>query len=336
MRQRQWIVRGRPLGRAVAPSDHELVEGAIRQPAEDEVLVRVEWLGIDPAQKSWIEQDVGYMSRSGIDQVQPGYGAGTVVSSAHPDFRAGDRVTGLFGWQDHATVAGGGLEKLPDGIAPELALACLGNTGRTAYLALTKVGQPKPGDTLVISAAAGATGSLVGQIGKLAGCRVVGIAGGAKKCAMLVDELCFDAAIDYKAGDLRRRLKESCPNGIDIFFDNVGGEVLNEALARLAKGARVVICGGIARYNADPRDAEQMPPGPRNYFNIVFAGATMRGFLIFDEQADWPKADARLIPWLKGQYIKPLLDVVDGLENAPSALARLFAGHNVGKQLVRL
>ncbi|ATE63583.1 NADP-dependent oxidoreductase [Rhizorhabdus dicambivorans] len=336
MSQRQWIVRGKPLGRAIEPSDHELVEAPVREPEAGELLVRVEWLGIDPAQKSWIEQDVGYMAQAGADQVQPGYGAGTVLRSAHPDYAVGDRVMGLLGWRERATVAVSDVEKLPDGVAPELALACLGNTGRTAYLALTKVGRPKPGDTLLISAAAGATGSLAGQIGKLAGCRVVGIAGGPQKCAMLVEQLGFDDAIDYKAGNVRRRLKESCPDGIDIFFDNVGGELLDQALARLAKGARVVICGGIARYNADPRDPAQMPPGPRNYFNLVFAGATMGGFLIFDEQTDWPKADARLIPWLKEQRIKPLLDIAEGLENAPAALARLFAGGNVGKQLVRL
>jgi hypothetical protein len=191
------------------------------------------------------------------------------------------------------------------------------------------------GDTLVISGAAGATGSLVGQIGKLAGCRVIGIAGGPEKCAWLTDELGFDAAIDYRSEKVRARLRELCPGGVDIFFDNVGGEILNDVLARLAVGSRVVICGGISRYNFDPRSPE-MPEGPRNYFNVVFTGATIQGFLMPHYERDFPEADSRLVGWLREGRIKARPDVLQGFESAPVALRRLFEGKNRGKQLLQL
>jgi NADPH-dependent curcumin reductase CurA len=214
-------------------------------------------------------------------------------------------------------------------------LSVLGGTGRTAYLALMKVGKPVAGDTLVISGAAGATGSLVGQLGKIAGCRVIGIAGGPEKCAWLTDELGFDGAIDYKHEKVRARLRELAPAGIDIFFDNVGGEILNDALARLAQRARVVICGGISRYNFDPRSPE-MPQGPRNYFNVVFTGATIQGFLMPQYERDFPEADGRLTDWVCDGRVVPRADVLQGFENAPAALKRLFEGRNVGKQILKV
>jgi hypothetical protein len=282
-----------------------------------------------------MENAASYMHPVEIGGVMPGSGAGVVAASAHPDFAPGDAVYGHLGWQEFATVPAEALDKAPAGVPLDAVLSVLGGTGRTAYLALMKVGKPVAGDTLVISGAAGATGSLVGQLGKIAGCRVIGIAGGPEKCAWLTDELGFDAAIDYKNEKVRARLRDLCPQGVDIFFDNIGGEILNDVLARLAQRARVVICGGISRYNFDPRSPE-MPQGPRNYFNVVFTGATIQGFLMPQYERDFPEADARLTEWVRAGRIQARADVLGGFENAPRALMRLFDGRNVGKQLLRV
>ena len=333
--QRQWQVAARPVGRPLADSDFQLAQVPVTEPKAGEVLVRTAYLSFDPAQKSWMENAASYMDPVEIGGVMPGSGVGVVVESAHPDFAPGDTVFGHRGWQELATVGARRLDNAPPGMSGDAVLSVLGGTGRTAYLALMKVGKPVAGDTLVISGAAGATGSLVGQIGKLAGCRVIGIAGGPQKCAWLTGELGFDAAIDYKNEKVKARLRELAPGGVDIFFDNVGGEILNDVLARLALRARVVICGGISRYNFDPR-SPQMPEGPRNYFNVVFTGATIQGFLMPQYERDFPEADARLTGWLRSGRIVARPDVVEGFENAPSALMRLFDGRNVGKQLLKV
>jgi hypothetical protein len=333
--QRQWLVAERPVGRPLKDSDFQLAEAPATRLAAGEVLVQTRVLSFDPAQKSWMENAASYKAPVEIGGVMPGSGAGVVVDSAHPDFMPGEAVVGDLGWREQAALPGAELQKIPEGVSLEAALSVLWGTGRTAYLALMKVGKPVAGDTLVISGAAGATGSLVGQIGKIAGCRVIGIAGGPEKCAWLVDELGFDAAIDYRGEKVRARLRELAPNGVDIFFDNVGGEILNDALARLSLGARVVICGGISRYNHDPR-SPQMPEGPRNYFNVVFTGATIQGFLMPHYERAYPEADSRLIGWLREGRIKAQPDVLRGFENAPAALMRLFEGKNRGKQLLQL
>ncbi|HEY0648892.1 NADP-dependent oxidoreductase [Phenylobacterium sp.] len=333
--QRQWHVAARPVGRPLVDGDFELAKAEVAKPAPGEVLVRTAYLGFDPAQKSWMENAASYMNPVEIGGVMPGSGAGVVVESQHPDFAPGEAVFGHLGWQELATVPGKLLYKAPPGVPLDAVLSVLGGTGRTAYLALMKVGKPVAGDTLLISGAAGATGSLVGQIGKIAGCRVIGIAGGPEKCAWLTGELGFDAAIDYKNEKVRTRLRELAPGGVDIFFDNIGGDLLNDALARLAPRARVVICGGISRYNFDPR-SEEMPAGPRNYFNVVFTGATIQGFLMPQYERDFPEADARLADWVRAGRIKPRADVLEGFENAPAALMRLFEGRNVGKQLLKV
>jgi hypothetical protein len=333
--QRQWQVAARPTGRPLLDDDFQLAQVDVAPPRIGEVLVRTAYLGFDPAQKSWMENAASYMNPVEIGGVMPGAGAGVVVESQHPDFSAGDAVFGPLGWQELATLPGETLYKVPDGVPLDAVLSVLGGTGRTSYLALMKVGKPVAGDTLLISGAAGATGSLVGQIGKIAGCRVIGIAGGPEKCAWLTDELGFDAAIDYKNEKVRSRLRELAPTGVDIFFDNIGGEILNDALARLAPRARVVICGGISRYNFDPR-SQEMPPGPRNYFNVVFTGATIQGFLMPEYERDYPEADARIVEWLRTGRITARPDVLEGFENAPAALMRLFEGRNVGKQLLKV
>ncbi|HZZ37063.1 MAG TPA: NADP-dependent oxidoreductase [Caulobacteraceae bacterium] len=333
--QRQWLVSGRPVGRALDPADFTLAEAPVAEPAEGEVLVRTQYLSFDPAQKSWMENAASYMSPVEIGGAMPGSGSGVVIASRHPAFAQGDAVYGRLGWQEFPTIPGDDLEKVPDGVSLDATLSVLGGTGRTSYLALMNIGKPRAGDTLVISGAAGATGSLVGQIGKIAGCRVIGIAGGPEKCAWLTDELGFDGAIDYRGEKVRTRLRELCPDGVDVFFDNVGGEILNDVLARLALGARVVINGAIARYNFDPRSPE-MPPGPRNYFNVVFTGATIQGFLMPHYERDYPLADARLTQWLRAGRIKARADVQQGFENAPATLMRLFEGRNLGKQLLHV
>jgi NADPH-dependent curcumin reductase CurA len=333
--QRQWLVAERPVGRPLKPSDFELATAPVAAPRAGEVVVATQVLSFDPAQKSWMENAASYKQPVEIGGPMPGSGAGVVVASADPGFAPGDAVVGDLGWRELPTVAASQLQKIPAGISPEAALSVLWGTGRTAYLALMKVGKPVAGDTLVISGAAGATGSLVGQIGKIAGCRVIGIAGGPEKCAWLVDELGFDAAIDYRAEKVRGRLRELAPGGVDIFFDNVGGQILDDVLARLAQRARVVICGAISRYNFDPRSPE-MPEGPRNYFNVVFTGAIIQGFLMPQYERDYAEADARLVSWLADGRIQARPDVQQGFENAPAALMRLFEGKNRGKQLLQL
>lgn len=336
MKNRRWLIAANPLGRALQASDFRADEGVAPAPGAGEFLVRVSMLSFDPALKSYMENIAGYASPTQIGDVMPGEGAGAVVQSNHPGFPVGARVKGLFGWQDYAMSNGAGTALIPDGVSDEAALGVLGTTGKTAYCGLVEAGKPKPGDVLVVSGAAGATGSIVGQIGKIAGCTVIGIAGGPEKCKRLIEAFGFDAAIDYKNEKVRSRLRALAPGGVDVFFDNVGGEILNDVLARLAHGARVVVCGAIARYNFDPRDAAQMPEGPRNYFNVVHAHATIQGFILHHYERFHATAETRLAGWLKSGRLTAAADVLDGLERAPEALIRLFEGRNFGKQLVRI
>jgi NADPH-dependent curcumin reductase CurA len=333
---RQWTITARPLGRPLLDSDFQLETAPAIDLADGEVAVRTECLGFDPALKSWMENIAGYVDAMQIGDVMRGSGVGTVTASRHAKFSPGDAVYGPLGWREMAVLPGDQLKAVLPGAPPSAMLGVLGTTGLTAYLAFVEVGKPKPGDTVVISAAAGATGSVVGQIAKLSGCRVIGIAGGADKCAWLVDELGFDAAIDYKAERVRSRLRELCPGGIDVMFDNVGGDILDDCLARIAPGARVVICGAISRYNFDPRDPSQMPPGPRNYFNVVFTGATIQGFLLPKYEALIPAAEQRLANWVRSGALRYKEDIQTGFENAPRTLMRLYEGRNFGKQLLRL
>jgi NADPH-dependent curcumin reductase CurA len=333
---RRWLIAARPLGRAVAAEDFRLEARPIAQPGPGQLLLRTLYLGFDPAQKARMENIAGYAAPTEIGGVMPGTAVGQVIESRMPGFAPGDIVIGESGWEEFPVVDATRVAAVPDGVSPTAALGVIGMTGRTAYFGLLHIGKPRVGDTLVISGAAGAVGSVVGQLGKLAGCRVIGIAGGAEKCAWLVDELGFDEAIDYKAGEIKRSLKQLCPRGIDIVFDNVGGEVLNECLARIGFGARVVICGGIARYDADPRDPDQMPPGPRNYFNVVFTKATIQGFLVSHFESLYAVADARLASLLAAGKLDNPIDLQHGFENAPRTLLRLFRGENRGKQVLKI
>jgi NADPH-dependent curcumin reductase len=330
MKNRQWLLAQRPVG-AIRDSDFNFVEIDAPTPGEGEVLVRNLMLSCDPTQRGWIAFDT-YLPAVQIGEVVRSLGAGRIEASNHPDFAVGDVVSGLVGWQDYVVMKPKGqLNKLPPGAPLELAMGALGLTGLTAYFGLLDVGRPVAGETVVVSGAAGATGSVVGQIAKIKGCRAIGIAGGAEKCRWLTDEAGFDAAIDYKSENLPARLKELCPKGVDIFFDNVGGDILDAALARLALRGRVVLCGGIAHYNAT-----ESPPGPKNYLNLVVQRGRMEGFIILDYMSRAGEAIFELAGWVQAGKIKHKVDVQHGLENAPSTLRRLFEGRNDGKQLLRV
>jgi NADPH-dependent curcumin reductase len=329
MKNRQWLLARRPEG-ALKDSDFTFVETEAPAPGAGEVLVRTLMLSCDPTQRAWIAGDT-YLPAVKIGEVVRSFGAGRIEKSNSQGFKAGDLVLGLVGWQDYVAMKPGGLNKLPPGAPIELAMGVLGMIGMTAYFGLLDVGRPVAGETVVVSGAAGATGSLVSQIAKIRGCRAIGVAGGAEKCRWLTHELGLDAAIDYKSENVKARLRELCPKGVDIFFDNVGGPILDAALARLAMRGRVVLCGGIASY-----DAAEPPPGPKNYLNLVSKRGRMEGFLVTDYMPRAAEAIEALSGWIKEGRLKYRVDVQRGLENAPATLRRLFEGKNEGKQLLRV
>ncbi len=331
MKNRAWVIADRPNGRPLKDTDWRLEEREAREPGEGEVLLKTLYLGFDPAQKGWMENIGGYVAPTEIGEVMRGSGVGVVLRSSDPKLKQGDTVSGLIGWQEYPTLPAAGLNKTPKGAPPTAALGVLGTTGMTAYFGLLDVGKPVAGDTVVISGAAGATGSAAGQIAKIAGCTVIGIAGGPEKCAWLTSELGFDAAIDYKSENVRDRLKALAPAGVDVFFDNVGGAILNDVLSCIAMKARVVICGGISRYQVG-----RMPPGPENYFNLVFMRARMEGLIVLDYLPRYPEAQRRMAKWIADGRVRYKEDVQTGFENAPRTLMRLFAGENFGKQLLKV
>jgi NADPH-dependent curcumin reductase CurA len=310
-----------------------LSEVDIPEPNEGEILVRNHYLSCDPTQRGWMARDT-YMPAMPVGDVIRSFAGGEVVRSRDPRFEPGQHVQGLFGWQDYAVVKQSDaipIFSIPSEFPITTGLSALGLTGLTAYFGLLDVGRAKQGETVVVSGAAGATGSAVGQIARILGCRVVGIAGGKEKCRYLTSELGFDAAIDYKSENLVTALRRSCPNGIDVYFDNVGGPILDAALAFLALRGRVVICGAISTYND-----EALAPGPKNYINLLVRRGRMEGFLVLDYVHRTAEAIAALSGWLREGKLKDRVDVVEGFENAPAALGRLFTGENLGKQLVKI
>ena len=331
-KNRQWLLAKRPSG-LVSEGDFRFVETAAPALEDGEALIRNLYLSCDPTQRGWIAGDT-YLPAVKIGEVVRSFAVGEIVESRHPKLQVGQLAQGLFGWQDYAVARPGtptAPGPVPPGVSIETAMSALGLTGLTAYFGLLEVGRPKAGETVVVSGAAGATGSAVGQIAKLHGCRAIGVAGGADKCRYLTTELGFDAAIDYKSEDLYARLKELCPKGIDVFFDNVGGEILDAALSRLAMRGRVVLCGAISRYSDT-----QVAPGPKNYGNLIVQRGRMEGFIILDYLQRAGEAVAALSGWLRDGKLKDRVDVAHGLENAPAALQRLFKGENAGKQLVKI
>lgn len=328
---RRWVIAGRPVGRDVNEADFRLDQQPVRTPAEGEVLVQVELLAFEPSMKGQMENIGGYAARTEIGDLMRGSAVGTVIESQAPRLPVGTKVIGPFGWQEYATIAADLAEPI-EGEAPASAhLGVLGVVGLTAYCGMKHVAKPFPGDTVVVTGAAGGVGAIVVQLAKIAGCRVIGIAGGAEKTRLLIEENGADAAIDYRNEHIGEALKRLAPDGVDVVWDNVGGTILNDILAHLAMNARVAICGGISRSKTGG-----MPVGPENYFNLVFKRATMEGFILNDYAADFAVARQRLSRWLADGRLVAREDVQQGFENAPRTLMRLFSGANVGKQLLRL
>lgn len=328
---RRWLLAERPTG-LVEPRHFRWVEEPVPELADGELLVRVLYLSCDPTQRGWLARDT-YLPAVKIGEVVRSGGAGRVVASRHPDFAIGEIVSGLVGWQDYAVLGAGGMfaaTKIPAGVPVPLALGTLGMTGITAYFGLLEVGRPRAGETVVVSGAAGATGSVAAQIARLKGCRAIGIAGGADKCAWLVDVAKLDGAIDYKSEDVAARLRALCPKGIDVMFDNVGGAQLDCALAQLASRGRIVLCGGISQYS------EAVPAGPKNYLNLIVKRGRMEGFLVADYLARAGEAIAELASWLRDGQLVDRVDIQHGLDQAPQTLRRLFTGDNRGKQLLHV
>lgn len=328
---RQWLLNGRPRGRGLVDDDFKLVEVPVPEPGEREVLLKLTHLGFDPAQKGWMENVADYVAPMEIGDLIRGSGIGTIVKSNHPDYKEGETLVGTMVWSEYVAINPKTLERPTEGLPATTMLGPLGVTGLTAYCGLFKLGKPVAGDVVLVSGAAGATGSVVGQLAKLAGCKTIGIAGGAEKCAWLINEVGYDHAIDYKNDDVRAKLKEFAPKGVDVFYDNVGGKILNDALSRIATGARIVICGGISRY-----ETGSMPAGPENYFNLVFRRASMHGFIVLDWASEFPIIRKRLAKFIHDGSLKYREDVQHGFENAPDTLQRLFSGKNKGKQLLEL
>jgi NADPH-dependent curcumin reductase len=328
----QVRLAARPVGLPKA-SDWEYTEEPVPEPGDGEVLIKILYLSLDPAMRGWMNDAKSYIAPVGIGETMRAGGAGEVLVSNHPDFAPGDHVTGMLGVQEYAVAHGNAVTKLDTSLAPlPVYLGTLGMPGMTAYFGLLDIGKPREGETVVVSGAAGAVGGVVGQIAKLKGCHVVGIAGGAEKCRYVVEDLGFDAAIDYKAGDVAAPLREHAPKGIDIYFDNVGGVILDAALARLARHARVIICGAISQYNAT--GAVQ---GPSNYLSLLVNNASMTGFVIFGYADRYAEGLREMGDWFAAGKLVSREDIAEGgIEKFPDTLLRLFSGENTGKLVLKV
>lgn len=330
---RQVLLKARPSG--IPQAEHfEIVETPLAEPAEGQVVVRNLCLSVEPAMRGWVSSVGNYSEPVPIGGVMRSFAVGRIVASRSAAWRVGDVVTGLLGWQEHAVVDASAIQRRVDeanGLPISTALGVLGINGLTAYFALLDIGQPQAGETVVVSTAAGSVGSCVGQIAKIRGCRTVGIAGGPVKTALCRSGFGFDAAIDYRAGNLDEALAEACPQGIDVYFDNTAGEISDTVLQHLAVGARVIVCGtaSVASWNPPPQ-------GPRVERHLLVKRARMQGFLIFDHAARFPEGLSALTAWVKDGLIRYREDVLDGLEQAPDAIAGLYRGENLGKRLIRL
>jgi NADPH-dependent curcumin reductase CurA len=328
---RQVRLASRPVGLPTR-ANWSFTEEPVAEPGNGTFLVKILYISLDPAMRGWLNESRSYIAPVAIGEVMRALAVGRVIASNHPAFAAGHDVSGPFGVQEYALSDGKHVLKVDSDLAPlPVHLSALGMTGRTAYFGLLEVGQLKPGETVVVSAAAGAVGSVVGQIAKIKGCRAVGIAGGPAKCEWVVKELGFDACIDYKAGPVKDGLKAHCPQGVDIYFDNVGGEILDAVLTRLNRHARIIICGAISQYN----NTEPVK-GPANYLSLLVNRARMQGIVVFDYAERFPQAIAELAGYLKDGRMKGREDVVVGIETFPESLLKLFRGENFGKLVLQV
>jgi NADPH-dependent curcumin reductase CurA len=330
---RRIVLATRPTG-MVDDTTTRMEQGPVPEPGPGEALVAVRYLSMDPTIRTWMDDAPGYMPPIALGEIVRGAGVGEVVESHCDAYAVGDLVVGLTGWQDYIVADAGAasMQVIPPGIEPPLVLSVLGVTGMTAYFGMIDVGNVGAGDTVVVSGAAGATGSVAGQIAKIKGAtQVVGIAGTPEKCAWIVDELGFDAAVNYKSDDVAGSLRRLCPDGIDLYYDNVGGAILDTCLAQLAMRGRIVLCGAISVYNEKVR-----PPGPRNIFNLIVKRGRMEGFLVLDYLDRFLEAQIDMVGWMAEGKVKHAEHIVDGLERAPEALNLLFSGGNTGKVIVKL
>jgi len=330
---RRYLLRKRPDGR-IDDSTFELVEEPVPEPGSGQALVQNLYVSVDPTNRAWIGEEPTYLPPVGIGECMRSVGLGRVISSDDDTYPEGSLVTGLTGWQDYVLTGAGELPLTPvpgdTGLPIETLLGALGLTGVTAYFGLLEIGKPQEGETVVVSAAAGAVGSVVGQLAKLKGARAVGIAGGKDKCAWLVDELGFDAAIDRHDPDWREQLRAACPNGVDVDFENVGGEIMREVFGMLNLNARVALCGLISEYNSAEREA-----GP-SLSRVLVNRVTIQGFIILDYFGRFPEAITQLGQWVAEGKVKDRHTLVEGLEKAPDAVNMLFDGDNLGKLIVKV
>jgi len=327
----RFTLAARPVGMPKR-SDWNYAAEPIPELADGQLLIKILYVSLDPAMRGWMNEGKSYVPPVGIGEVMRAGGLGRVVQSKNPAFAVGDHVYGMLGVQQFAVNAGKGLTKVDHKLAPlPVYLGTLGMPGMTAYFGLLDIGKPKEGDTVVVSGAAGAVGMVVGQIAKIKGCRVVGIAGGQEKCQYVVRDLGFDAAIDYKAEDVRKSLHTHCPDGINVYFDNVGGDILEAALANLARGARIVICGAISQYCATGP-----VKGPSNYLSLLVNRASMTGMVVFDYADRYAVAGREMAGWMAAGKLKTREHIVEGLETFPDTLLQLFKGENTGKLVLKI
>ena len=321
----------RPVGLPTADT-FNIEKNPIPVPAEGEVLLKTKYISLDPAMRGWMNDARSYIPPVGIGEVMRAGTVSEVVESKHGKYKVGDILVGNAGVQEYIATDTRGYHQVDPRLAPlPVFLGTLGMPGFTGYFGLTRIGEPKAGETVLVSGAAGAVGSIVGQIAKIKGCRVVGIAGGKKKCDYVVNELGFDACIDYKAGNLRADLKAACPDRIDVYFDNVGGEILDLALARLNMHARIIICGAISQYN------NTTPvKGPANYLSLLVSRAKMQGMVVFDYAKDYGIAAQEMAGWMQEGRLKSREDVYEGIENFHETFLRLFSGEKMGKLVLKV
>jgi hypothetical protein len=328
---KQLLLQKRPIG-LPEKDTWKLVETKIPSPKDGEILIQSEYLSLDPAMRGWINEGKSYIAPVELNDVMRAGGVGKVIESKNPNFNIGDYVYGQLGVQQYVVTDGKGYHKVDPNLAPlPTYTGALGMPGMTAYFGILEVGELKEGDAVLVSGAAGAVGSIVGQIAKIKGCTVIGIAGGPDKCKYLIEELGFDGAIDYKNNNVATKLKEYFPKGIDVYFDNVGGEILDLALGRLAMHGRIVICGAISQYNN-----KTAIKGPSNYLSLLVNRGTMRGMVVFDYAKDYQKAAMQMGQWMMQGKLKSKEDVYEGIENFHETFLRLFSGEKLGKLVLKV